>query len=79
MYFPVGAFARMHSVFLFFWHDYSTAIHVVSVLLALLHFFKILLSGTLILSTLQTNADAYANSVDPDETARNEPFHQDLH
>ena len=32
----------------------------------------------LTLFSLQTNADAFANSADPDETARNEPFHQDL-
>ena len=31
------------------------------------------------LSTLQTNTDPYVNSVDPDETARYEPSHQDLH
>ena len=31
------------------------------------------------LSTLQTNTETYANSADPDETARNEPSHQDLH
>ena len=27
----------------------------------------------------QTNTDAFANSVDPDEMAHNEPSHQDLH
>ena len=36
-------------------------------------------TGTLTLSTLQTKTDAFANSVDPDETACNEPSHQDLH
>ena len=30
-------------------------------------------------SSLQTNTNTCANSVDPDETARNEPSHQDLH
>ena len=33
----------------------------------------------LTLSTLKTKADTYANSVDPDETAHNEPSHQDLY
>ena len=33
----------------------------------------------LILSSLKINTDTFANSVDPDETARNEPSHQDLH
>ena len=33
----------------------------------------------LTLSALQTKPDTCANSVDPDETARNEPSHQDLH
>ena len=30
-------------------------------------------------SALQTNTDAFANSEDPDEKARNEPSHLDLH
>ena len=30
-------------------------------------------------SNLQTNTDTFANSVDPDETARNEPSQQNLH
>ena len=29
--------------------------------------------------TLATKTDTYANSVDPDETAHNEPSHLDLH
>ena len=33
----------------------------------------------LTLSSLQTNADTFANSADPDETARNELSHQVLH
>ena len=33
----------------------------------------------LILSSLENNTDTVANSADPDETARNEPSHQDLH
>ena len=33
----------------------------------------------LTLSTWQTKTFTFANSVDPDETARNEPSHQDLH
>ena len=33
----------------------------------------------LTISFLQTNTDIFANSEDPDETARNEPSHQDLH
>ena len=33
----------------------------------------------LTISTLQTKKDAIANSVDPDETARYQPSHQDLH
>ena len=33
----------------------------------------------LTLSILQINPDSCANSVAPDETARNEPSHQDLH
>ena len=33
----------------------------------------------LTLSTLYTKTDAFANSVEPDETAHNEPSHQDLH
>ena len=33
----------------------------------------------IILSALQTETDVCANNVDPDETALNEPFHQDLH
>ena len=33
----------------------------------------------LTLSFLQANTDTFANSVDPDETAHNEPSHQDLH
>ena len=33
----------------------------------------------LTLSSLQTNMDTFVNSVDPDETAHNEPSHQDLH
>ena len=32
----------------------------------------------LTLSSLQTNTDTFANSADPDETAHNEPSHQDL-
>ena len=32
----------------------------------------------LTLSSLQTNTDTFANSVDPDETAHNEQSHQDL-
>ena len=31
------------------------------------------------LSALQTKTMSFANSVDPDETAHNEPSHQDLH
>ena len=31
------------------------------------------------LSTMQTEPDTYANSVDPDETTHNEPSHQTLH
>ena len=34
---------------------------------------------SLILSSLQTKPNTCANSVDPDEMARNEPSHQDLH
>ena len=30
-------------------------------------------------SALQTSTDTFANSADPDETARYEPSHQDLH
>ena len=30
------------------------------------------------LSALQTKTNTFANSIDQDETARNEPFHQDL-
>ena len=33
----------------------------------------------LTLSFLQTNADTYAKSVDPDETAHDEPSHLDQH
>ena len=33
----------------------------------------------LTLSACQTKTDTCANSIDPDETARNEPSHQDLH
>ena len=33
----------------------------------------------LIFSFLQINTDTFANSVDPEEMARNEPSHQDLH
>ena len=33
----------------------------------------------LTLSALQTVTDTFANSVDPDETAHNEPSHQHLH
>ena len=33
----------------------------------------------LTLSTLQTRTDTFANSVDPDEMAYNEPSHLDLH
>ena len=29
--------------------------------------------------TLKTSTNTYGNSVDPDETAHNEPSHQDLH
>ena len=31
------------------------------------------------LSALQTKTNTCGNSVDPDDTARNEPSHQDLH
>ena len=31
------------------------------------------------ISALQTKTDTYANSVDPDEMAHNEPSHLDLH
>ena len=34
-------------------------------------------TGTL--SSLQTRTDTFANSLDPNETARNEPSHPDLH
>ena len=37
------------------------------------------MNGTLTLSAQKTEPDIYANSVDPDEMAHNEPFHQDLH
>ena len=33
----------------------------------------------LTISSLQTKTDAFANNADPDETAHNEPSHQDLH
>ena len=33
----------------------------------------------LTLSSLQTNTFTFANCADQDETARNEPFHQDIH
>ena len=33
----------------------------------------------LIISALYTDTKTCANSVDPDETIRNEPSHQDLH
>ena len=33
----------------------------------------------LTLSSLQINTDTFANSADPDEMARYEPSHQDLH
>ena len=36
-------------------------------------------SQALTLSVLQAKTDTCANSVDPDETARKEPSHQDLH
>ena len=36
-------------------------------------------SYSLTLSAQQTNASTFANSVDPDETARHEPSHQALH
>ena len=32
-----------------------------------------------ILSSLQTSSDTFANSADPDETARDEPSYQDIH
>ena len=35
-------------------------------------------STYLILSFLHTNTDTFANSADPDETARNEPSYLDL-
>ena len=35
--------------------------------------------AVLTLSALQTKIDSFANSVDPDETAHNEPSHLDLH
>ena len=35
--------------------------------------------NTLTLSLLQTKTDSFANSADPDEMARNEPSHLDLH
>ena len=31
------------------------------------------------LSTMYNSTDTYANSIDPDEMAHNEPSHQDLH
>ena len=31
------------------------------------------------LLTLQTSAETFEDSADPDETARNKPSHQDLH
>ena len=34
---------------------------------------------TVFLSSLQIKTATFANSVDPDETARHEPFYQDLH
>ena len=34
-------------------------------------------TGTL--TSLQTQTDTFANSVDPNKTARNEPSHPDLH
>ena len=37
------------------------------------------LDENLTFSFLQTNTDNFENSVDHDETARNEPSHQDLH
>ena len=38
-----------------------------------------MIDSSLISSTQDTNTDVCANSVDPDETARNEPSHQELH
>ena len=38
---------------------------------------KILL--TLTFSSLKINADDFANSADPDDTAQHKPSHQDLH
>ena len=34
---------------------------------------------SLSLSSMHTKADSFANSVDPDKTARHEPSHQDQH
>ena len=34
---------------------------------------------SLSLSSMPTNTDTFANSVDQDETARHEPSHQNLH
>ena len=42
-------------------------------------FCNILVISDYTLSALQTKTDNFANSVDPDETAHNEPSHQDLH
>ena len=41
---------------------------------------RVILSNNtaLTLSSLQTNTGTFANSADPDETAHNEPSHQDL-
>ena len=36
-------------------------------------------SDILILSVIQTKTDTYANSIEPDETAHNKPFHQHIH
>ena len=36
-------------------------------------------SASLTVSDLQTDTNTYANSVDPDEMAHNEPSHLDLH
>ena len=41
--------------------------------------FQSVVSIILTLLALQSNSDTFANSADRDETARNEPSHQDLH
>ena len=72
----VGEALLMSTHNMFLWRNKNN-IYLHNPLIRDFVWFHALVPGS-ILSSRQTKTDTCANSVDPDETARNEPSHQDL-